>query len=322
MKSKIRHSEFRAWLSQRDISHDVNLSLSKVTTLGIGSRVEFRVKPRSPEQLVLLAQKMQALDYPFWIHGSGSNVLFHLDQDPYPGVLVVWEPRPHTPFPELKPVNEQRFEVLNVHSGFKKIQLAKACHAFCLPAAVWLFGIPGTLAGGVAMNAGTREGSFSGIVQGLISFDFLTGHALEMDTQPSDFGYRTQGLVPPHHLIARIHFQLEGPLPQKTYAHMLTQARTYRKMTQPLQDPTCGSTFKNPPGDFAARLIEAAGLKGFRIGQAQMSPKHSNFLVNLGGATSLEAFELIQRVSEAVDRAFQVRLEPEVKIVTQFILPK
>jgi len=174
--------------------------------------------------------------------------------------------------------------------------------------------IPGTLGGLVAMNAGTRAGEMKDVVRRV---ELATaGGAGWLDAAALEFAYRTCRL-PPGAVVTRLELELrEGDVAASRAAMEADVAR--RRATQPLDRPTFGSTFRNPPGEFAGRLIEAVGLKGHRVGGAAWSNVHANFIVNLGGAAARDVLDLIGLARGRVRERFGIELEPEVRLVGDF----
>ncbi|MCB9666094.1 MAG: UDP-N-acetylmuramate dehydrogenase [Alphaproteobacteria bacterium] len=174
-----------------------------------------------------------------------------------------------------------------------------------------LAGIPGTVGGAVRMNAGTSLGE---VGDRLLWVEIVhRGGAVErLEAGALGLAYRTCHL-PPGAIVARAALRTDGDAERSAVAMRDFLAR--RKATQPLDQPSCGSTFRNPPGDAAGRLIEAAGLKGLSVGGAQVSPKHANFLVNTGGATARDLASLVAEVQARVFAHAGVWLHPEVEVV-------
>jgi len=177
-----------------------------------------------------------------------------------------------------------------------------------------LAGVPGTVGGAVRMNAGTVLGEVGARVRAVEVV--LPGGALQRLPGPDlSFGYRHAAL-PPGAVVATVELELcSGAEEVAAEQAAMTRHLERRMATQPLDQPSCGSVFRNPPGDAAGRLLEAAGLKGTRHGGAMISDKHANFIVNLGGATAQEAWWLVRHARDRVWAAFGVALEPEVHAV-------
>lgn len=183
-----------------------------------------------------------------------------------------------------------------------------------LGGAAALAGVPGTVGGAVRMNAGTSLGEIGDRV---VAVDVVMpgGAPLRLETQHLAFAYRWAQL-PPGSVVTRVHLALLSDLAlvaaeQETIAHHLAR----RRATQPLDQPSCGSVFRNPPGDAAGRLIDQAGLKGTRRGGARISDKHANFIVNTGDASALDCWWLVKHARDVVLERFGVRLEPEVHAI-------
>ncbi len=174
-----------------------------------------------------------------------------------------------------------------------------------------LAGIPGTVGGAVVMNAGTRLGEVADRLEevGLV---LPSGEAHRAAAADLGLGYRRSAL-PRGAVVSSATFSLTGEDPARSRA-LVEEHLGYRERTQPTDVPTCGSTFRNPKGDHAGRLIEATGLKGHTVGAAQVSPKHANFLVNLGGATAEDIRALIETVRARVHDTHGVWLQPEVHL--------
>jgi UDP-N-acetylmuramate dehydrogenase len=178
-------------------------------------------------------------------------------------------------------------------------------------------GIPGTLGGLVAMNAGTRGGEMKDVVT-RVEVAGVDGVAW-LDAAALAFGYRTARL-PPGAIVTRLEVRLRpaGEAELAAAAAAMRADVERRRATQPLSQPTFGSTFRNPPGEYAGRLIEAVGLKGHRAGGAQWSPVHANFVVNLGGATARDVLALVNLARARVRERFGITLEPEVRLAGEF----
>ncbi|RME07454.1 MAG: UDP-N-acetylmuramate dehydrogenase, partial [Deltaproteobacteria bacterium] len=173
-------------------------------------------------------------------------------------------------------------------------------------------GIPGSVGGACFMNAGTHEGNFAGLVTRLELID-LEGRRYRRNREELDFSYRHLAL-PPQAIILEAWLHLRPGNPE-TITKRIQGILQRRKASQPLTLPNAGSIFKNPPGDFAGRLVEAAGLKGSRIGDAQVSERHANFIVNRGNASAADIVALIELVRKRVLEASGIALEPEVKVI-------
>jgi UDP-N-acetylmuramate dehydrogenase len=180
----------------------------------------------------------------------------------------------------------------------------------------WAAGIPGTIGGAVKMNAGAHGFSVADLLVDVLVFDVESGELLRKRASELELGYRSSGLSQKE-VILEATFKLKEGDPERI--KQLTESYfEERKAKQPLGQRSAGSVFKNPPGDFAARLIEKAGLKGKRLGGAQVSNKHANFIVNLGDATAEDIYNLMKMVQQEVYNQFKVLLEPEIILVGDF----
>jgi UDP-N-acetylmuramate dehydrogenase len=176
-------------------------------------------------------------------------------------------------------------------------------------------GIPGSVGGGLLMNAGAFGGELSRVVQAIAGVQ-LDGRYMRIPGAEVGFAYRHTAL-PLHFIVTAVEFALQQKNAAETLNRM-EQAQRKRQRTQPHGYPNAGSIFKNPPGTYAGRLIEAAGLKGMKQGQAQVSEQHANFIVNLGGATAADVKGLMDRIQQTVWETSHVRLEPEVRCVGEW----
>lgn len=176
-------------------------------------------------------------------------------------------------------------------------------------------GIPGTIGGAVRMNAGTTLGETS---DSLIDVTVVLpgGEVRELPASDLHLAYRHSEL-PAGAIVARARLRTTGTDPEASRA-AIAKHLDHRARTQPIDVPTCGSTFRNPPGDTAGRLIDAAGLKGHRIGAAQVSEKHANFLINTGGATAADLRALIDHVRRVVAERSGIDLQPEVHLAGEW----
>lgn len=201
---------------------------------------------------------------------------------------------------------------VRAEAGVPSAKVARFCVTHGLSGAEFLAGIPGTVGGGLAMNAGAFGGEFWNLVEAVETID----HAGVRRTRPkSDYAIAYRSVkAPAAEWFIAAHLKLE-PGESSRARSLIKSLLAKRGATQPTQLPNAGSVFKNPPGDHAARLIEAAGLKGEGIGGACVSELHANFIVNTGTATAGDIERLIEHVRTVVERRFGVRLETEVRII-------
>ena len=211
----------------------------------------------------------------------------------------------------LTGLHEEANQVVYAQAGVRLPRLMQFALSRNLSGMEWAAGIPGTVGGSVVMNAGTRLGEMKEVLRAVDVVN-LRGKRVRVDAANLSFAYRKTTL--PKGIVVGAWVQLTLSTGEEVEAKTKTYLR-YRRTTQPLTIPNAGSVFKNPPGDSAGRLIEAAGLKGTHVGDAEVSTKHANFIVNRGTATAAQVLALIRKVRQTVARKFGVRLQLEWKII-------
>jgi UDP-N-acetylmuramate dehydrogenase len=275
--------------------------MSKHTTWRVGGPADVYYSPRCRDELLDFVRSLDA-DTPVYFVGLGSNLLVR--DGGIRGVVVATGRA-------LNGLRNLGGGVVEAEAGVPCTVVARACSRWELGPAEFFAGIPGSVGGALRMNAGAFGGETWGKV---IEVDVMDrrGGARTRGREQYEVGYRSvRGPLEEWFLAARFKFD-------EHYTAAADRIRTLvseRKASQPLGLPSCGSVFKNPPGDHAARLIEAAGLKGARVGGAEVSPKHANFIINTGGATAADIEALILKVRDVVQARHGVRLDTEVRIV-------
>lgn len=279
--------------------------LAPRTSIRVGGPADLLVRPADPEDLSALLRGVAELGVPLTVLGGGANTLV---ADAGVRGVVLRLPA------EL---GEERAEgtLLTLPAGAPIARLPARGHALGLTGAEFLAGIPGTLGGALAMNAGTPAGELSDVLE---AAELCTADGTGwVPAERLGLGYRVSRL-PPGAVATRVRCRLRpGDVAASRAAMEADVAR--RRATQPLHQPSFGSTFWNPPGRFAGQLIEAVGLKGHRVGNAMWSDVHANFLVNLGGATAQDVLALMALARARVEAAFGLTLEAEVKLVGEFL---
>ncbi|MBS1911837.1 MAG: UDP-N-acetylmuramate dehydrogenase [Bacteroidetes bacterium] len=280
---------------------ELNEPLAKYTTFRIGGPADIYLEPLDKEDALSLIRFLREQKIPFFPMGNGSNIL--ISDSGITGAVVNLEAG----------FNYARIAADGVITAGAGIKLAKFVD-FCIQhgkaGAEMLAGIPGTLGGAVIMNAGAYGGE---IADHMLTVDLIRGdRLLTITKEQGGFAYRTSKLEGDLILEASFLFP-EGD----SAAMKVTRRETMlkRNSSQPVQWPNAGSIFKNPPGHYAARLIQDAGLKGTRIGQAEISELHANFIINLGGATAEDVHALAMLARAAVREKFGIEMELEVKLV-------
>ncbi len=276
--------------------------MSRHTSWHVGGPAQLYFSPRDRGDLAAFLRGLPADTEVHWI-GLGSNLLVR--DGGLPGVAIATQSA-------LGRLERASAAVVYCEAGIACARLARQCIEWGLGPAEFFGGIPGTLGGALAMNAGAFGGETWPHVVEVETID-RQGH--EHTRSPSEYevGYReVRPKVPGEgFLAARLRFEVGSGASAAALRLLLEQ----RKASQPIGEWSCGSVFRNPPGDHAARLIETAGLKGLTVGDASVSEKHANFIVNHGAATAADIEQLIARVSAEVERVHGVRLVPEVRIV-------
>jgi len=274
------------------------------TSVRVGGLADLLVRPADPDALAELLRAVRDLGVPLSVLGGGANTLV-ADR----GVRGVVLRLP----PDLLPEDPARPLVLG--AGQPTSRLWIKAHALGRVGMEFVAGIPGTLGGAVAMNAGTKIGEMKDVVS-RVELATADGAGF-VDATSLGFAYRTCRL-PPGAVVTRVEFALrEGDVGESE--RVMQEDRDRRRRTQPLDRPTFGSTFRNPPEEFAGRLIEAVGLKGHRVGNATWSPVHANFVSNLGGATARDVLSLVNLARSRVRERFGIELETEVKLLGEFL---
>ena len=278
--------------------------LAARTSIRVGGPADLLVRPADADDLVACLRGARELGAPVHVLGGGANTL--VADRGVRGVVVR--------LPAELGGETLEAPRLVLPAGLPTARVVQRAHGLGLVGCEFLRGIPGTLGGALAMNAGTPAGEMRDVVTHveLASAD----GARELPAKELGFAYRTCRL-PPGAVVTRIGLLLRaGDVTRAARAMDDDWAR--RSATQPLELPSFGSTFRNPPGDFAGRLLQEAGLKGARIGGAEVSALHANFVVNRGGATARDVILLMRQMRDAVRERFGVTLETEVRLVGDF----
>lgn len=198
-------------------------------------------------------------------------------------------------------------------AGASLTSVAVAARDASLAGCEFLYGIPGTVGGGVFMNAGAYGGEIADIIENAVVFT-PDGKVATLSKDDLDLGYRTSKLQSTRYILLSAAFSLQSGN-REVISSAMDDLMNRRMTTQPLDKPSCGSTFKRPAGNFAGKLISDCGLKGMSVGGAQVSEKHAGFIVNSGGATSRDILDLVQLVKKTVFEKTGVLLEEEIRII-------
>ena len=278
-----------------------NYSLENYNTYGINTSCRYFVKPNSVSNLLLLLTSINEKKYPYFILGGGSNLI--LPDNKFAGVIINLD--------LLKNVEINDSEVV-AEAGIRLGSLAKICVNKELSGFEYLASIPGTLGGALYGNAGVKEHS---IYDCLMSVEVIRdGKLIKINKDDIKISYRHTSFKENNDIIIRANFKLIKEDPLKMQA-IINENRLQRLNSQPLEYRNAGSVFKNPEENYAGHLIELAGLKGYRVGDAEVSHKHANFIINKGHATSKDIKELIKIIQSKVLKEFNIKLELEQVIV-------
>jgi len=275
--------------------------MARHTSWHVGGPADVFFTPRDVMDLAAFMRQLAPVVPMLWI-GLGSNLLVR--DGGIRGAVV----STHGALGALERLSATRIQA---EAGVPCARIARQCVKWGLGPAEFFAGIPGTLGGALAMNAGAwGEVTWNHVVE----VDVLDRHGTRHARQPADYdiGYRTvKGPDNEWFIGARLEFDRAPGVNIDAIRELLDK----RKQTQPIGEWSCGSVFTNPPGDHAARLIESAGLKGFRIGDASVSLKHANFIINHGHARAADVEALIEHVQRTVAQVHGVDLHTEVRIV-------
>lgn len=278
--------------------------LKRYTTYRIGGPADVLVVPASYQDVALVIKAAHEYGYPLFVMGCGSNLLVH--DEGVRGIVLR--------LGNLMGQVTTSGNTITAGAGSLLPKVAKIAADHGLTGLEWGGGVPGTVGGAVSMNAGAHGGETSDILIAATVLD-RTGQRHDLTSEDMGFRYRRSDLVKDNGLIVlEATFRLEQEDPAVVMNKMKAFALR-RRMTQPLGQPSSGSVFRNPPGDYAGRLIEAAGLKGHRVGGAAVSTVHGNFIVNTGGARARDVLALIRLIQSRVKAEFAVDLELEVELV-------
>lgn len=286
-----------------DISLKFQEPLSRHTSFRIGGAAQVMAFPHSEGELALLLRTAAQLALPVHILGGGTNIL--APDDGVSGLVICLKNA-------LTGHEDLGGGTIRLFAGETMTNAAVFAAELGLSGLEFAHGIPGTVGGGVYMNAGAYGGEIRQVCSAVTIMDF-TGNCRTLSGEEMDFCYRGSVLQRENAIVLYADFTLR-PRPKEEIFDLMQQLKTKRSASQPLDKPSAGSAFKRPVGGYAAALIDQAGLKGFQVGGAAISSKHAGFAVNLGGATASDVKSLLRQVSDRVFEHSGIRLEPEIRI--------
>ncbi|MCC6139525.1 MAG: UDP-N-acetylmuramate dehydrogenase [Nitrospira sp.] len=277
-----------------------NAPLKEYTSFRIGGPADVLVEPADVEDVARLVRQTAAQKLPLFVVG-GTNLLIR--DKGIKGVVVN--------LGQLRAIREEPGAVLYAEGGVGMPTLIGYAIRHALAGLEWAAGIPGTVAGCVVMNAGTKLGEMKDAVKA-VRLVTRKGEIVDIPASEIPFAYRRAAL--PAGVVVGVWMQLKTGV-RTAIEQVVKDYLHYRRDTQPLALPSAGCVFKNPPKDSAGRVIDLAGLKGAQVGDAQVSDKHANFIVNQGQASAKDVLALIRKVRSAVAKKTGVKLELELKVV-------
>ncbi len=302
LNEQIAALETRLREADEHLSVKRNALMARYTTLHLGGSADLLVSPDHPEQVQMILKTAHELDVPVIIIGNGSNLLVK-DGGIRGLVLRLCRDMQHI---------EVHGNRLRAEAGTMMSTLSMAAAEASLAGLTFASGIPGTVGGGVYMNAGAYGGEMSQVVTLVEGFD-MTGEPFRYTRPEMDFSHRHTRIMDENKLITHVTFQLHPGKRDELLAEMV-DFNTRRAEKQPLTKCSAGSTFKRPANGYASAMIDQCGLKGFTIGGAQVSEKHAGFCINQGG-TAADFLALMAHVQQTVQERFGTWLEPEVRIL-------
>lgn len=280
--------------------------MSRHTSFRTGGEADCLLQIRNVEQLQKILSYLRKTGNEYFLLGNGTNLL--VSDRGYQGVVLQMGEG-------LSGISVEG-EKIRVQAGALLSRTAKAAMDAGLAGMEFASGIPGSVGGGIVMNAGAYDGEMKQIVEQVTVLN-EDGELMELDCDTMEFGYRTSVIRNRPFVVVEALLSLQKGDPEQILAKMADFAQR-RRAKQPLEYPSAGSTFKRPEGYFAGKLIMDSGMRGRRVGGAQVSEKHCGFIVNTGNATSEDVAELMIEVQERVKERFGVMLEPEIVKLGKF----
>ncbi|HEY9790155.1 MAG TPA: UDP-N-acetylmuramate dehydrogenase [Candidatus Obscuribacterales bacterium] len=285
-----------------------NIALARFTTLKVGGEANRLCQPSSSEELIALIERLKKSGEPWFALGGGSNLL--VSSEGYDGTVIRMT--------QMQRIERLDNDVIEAEAGVRLPHLAKYAAQIGLSGLEFAVGIPGTVGGAAVMNAGAHGSCMSEITESVTIYDAASGKLQTLTQEELGFEYRRSKLDPNTQIVVSSRYRLK-PDVAENIQEQTKHNEDYRWKTQPLGWPNAGSTFKNPePKRGAGFLLDQAGAKQLREGNAAVSAVHANFVINLGGATSQEITGLLRRMQESVYEQFAIRLHPEWKTLGKF----
>lgn len=278
-------------------------SMAKHCTFRCGGEAEIYIAPGSIEELIQVIEVCRESNYPYMVIGNGSNILVR--DEGYQGAIIEINNR----ISSIDVIGEE----IVADAGAKLSAVAITAYENDLAGFEFAHGIPGNVGGAVVMNAGAYGGEMKDVIQWVKVLN-NAGEIETIEAKDLELGYRTSVIAKKSMIVLQMCIGLQiGSMGE--IGEIMQVLMEKRRFKQPLEYPSAGSTFKRPQGYFAGKLIEDAGLRGYRVGGAMVSEKHCGFVINYDHATATDVLQLINDVKAKVREQFGVELEPEVKII-------
>lgn len=294
----------RVYVPEEDIL--LNEPMYKHTTFRVGGEAQYLIRISDSRQLEKIIPYLKEMETPYFVLGNGSNLL--VSDKGYEGVILQVGNR-------MSAISAESV-CIRAGAGARLTQVAACAQENGLTGLEFASGIPGTIGGGVVMNAGAYDGEMKQVVK-QVTVISEQGEILVLDKESMEFGYRTSIIKNRPFVVLEVLLELQQGNKMEILEKMEEFSKR-RREKQPLEFASAGSTFKRPEGYFAGKLIMDAGLRGYSIGGARVSEKHCGFVVNTGNATAADVAEVIWEVQERVKDKFGVTLETEVIFLGDF----
>lgn len=288
---------------QLGCSYQADVPMKNYVTMRVGGNADLLIKPDSADSLCDLVKALNNENIPYYVLGNGSNVIF--SDEGYRGAILLIS----NDFASLS----VSCDTIKCDAGVTLSKLCQTALENSLSGLEFAWGIPGTVGGAVYMNAGAYGGEISQVISSCTYLDEEM-NIVTVKAEDMDLSYRHSMFTDTKKIILSAEFKLQKGDKAEIKAAM-DEKMTARRTKQPLEYPSSGSTFKRPVGGYASKLIEDCGLKGTTVGGAQVSTKHSGFVINIGNATCDDILELIKVIKKTVFDETGIELEEEVKII-------
>ena len=294
---------FSEFLIDNGVEYSTNEPMSKHTSFKIGGNAEYYIRPSNEEKLIAVFDKAYEMDMPIFVCGNLSNIVFA--DEGFNGVVI-----------DTRLLNEIYIdgEYIHAQSGATLTSIARFALEKGLSGLEFSFGIPGTIGGGVYMNAGAYGGCMSDVVAYVRAYDFVNKRILTIIAEKCEFSYRHSVFSDGNMIILSVVLKLT-PAEREIIRISMNENMQARRTKQPLDMPSAGSVFKRPEGHYVGAIIDELGLKGLSVGGIKISEKHGGFMVNTGNGTCSDLISLISIVKERVFSAYGITLECEIGFV-------